>query len=174
MGMKTVRPGLSSQLADMCLRLLGLTFLALGILKLHGLFYPETTMSEYLDLSNPIFSFLSNRVVLLGAAIAEICVGAGCLSPNADFRARSGSLLWLSAVTLAYKALLVVAKYEGPCGCLLGLNRFLPLSTSTQNGIADVIVIVTFVVSLALLLAACWKRRGAGRIPLAEASPSSR
>lgn len=157
--MKTIEPSFCSQVADVCLRLLGLLFLILGVLKLHGLFYPEATMREYLGLSNPILSFLPNRAVVLGAALAEIGVGMCSISTKIALGARSGLLLWLSFTTLAYKVLLALVKYDGPCGCLLGTNRFLPLSPSTQSLVADVIVLGTLLASLLLLMYAQWSKR---------------
>ncbi len=170
--MRTIGPSFCSQVADVCLRLLGLIFLVLGVLKLHGIFYPEDTMWEYLGLSNPILSFLPNRAVLLGAALAEIGVGICNVSPKIALDARSSLLLWFSSTTLAYKVMLALVKYDGPCGCLFGINRFIPLNTSTQSLISDIIVIVTFLVSLPLLVYAWWSKRADSHRAFAEISSS--
>lgn len=157
--MKNTEPSLCSRAADMCVRLLGLIFLALGVLKMHALFYPEGAMREYLGIGNPILSFVPNRIVLLAAAFGEIMVGIYSYSRKSTLVMRSGLLLWFSFTALAYKLLLALVQYHGPCGCLLGINRFIPLSIGTQNWLADIIGIAAFLVSLPLFAYAFWRKR---------------
>lgn len=128
---------------------LGVLTAFIGIIKLHGLLFPAPEMREYLRLSNPIFFFLSNRIVLFAAALTEIGVGSFALrSSHYSLRTRSGLLVWACVIALAYKLGLAVVHYKGPCGCLLGLNRFLPLTIGHQKALADVILISTLVLSL--------------------------
>lgn len=152
-------PRTSSRIADAVLRLLGLIFFLLGALKLHGVLFPADTAREYLGLANPILYVLPNRVVLLAAALAELSVGKVVFSAKNSLSARSCLLLWLSGTTLTYKVLLVLVRYHGPCGCLFGVNRFLPLSPAMQRWIADTVVLATIFVSMAVFLYARRLRR---------------
>lgn len=128
---------------DTVFRACGLLFLVLGCLKLHGVIIPEETFSSYLALSNPLVFFLSNRAVLSLAGIAEITVGGIVLRRGIVPQQRAAILLWLSAVTLLYRFLLRFIDYHGPCGCLYGINRVLPLTTNQQRIMADILLIVT-------------------------------
>lgn len=149
------KPRTSFRLADLLIRVVSLLYLSIGLLKLHGLAFPADTMGVYLGLSNPIVFFLTNRVILAAAALVEVIVGLAGLNLKLPLNLRAGFLFWLCIVAFAYKIGLAIVDYKGPCGCLLGLNRFLPLSVGTQKSLADIILIVTVFVSLAVLIY-CW------------------
>jgi len=123
-------------------RLFGLLLLALGTLKLLDLMFPSPKLLEYLSLANPILSLFSNRSVLFAASFVEICVGCYLLTSRQHVAIHSGLLLWLVVVALCYRIGLAAVHYKGPCGCLLGINRFMPLSTATQTVLAEVILLL--------------------------------
>ena len=129
------------------LRACGLFFLILGLLKIHGVVYPDSEFSAYLALSNPICVFLSNRAVFSVASLTEISVGVYCVRSR-YVRYRAAALLWLSACMLLYRFLLGFIKYDGPCGCLYGLHHLLPMTTGMQRELADCFVLFTLVCSV--------------------------
>lgn len=139
-------------MADKLIRLLGLFFLGLGVLELHAILFPDTVAAEYLKIRNPIVFFVPNFYVLTLAGAVEVFVGFNGLRGGNSLRWRAGLLLWLSCATIAYKVALIFVRYKGPCGCLLGINRFLPLSPSTQGTIADSLILSSFVISLLVLI----------------------
>jgi hypothetical protein len=105
-----------------------------------------------LGLANPIVFFLTNRTVLSLAAAAEIAVGAHALRSITPVSLRAAPLMWLACCALVYKVGLALVHYKGPCGCLLGINRFLPLRPGAQRWVSDVIVVVAVIVSVAVLI----------------------
>jgi hypothetical protein len=153
------QPGLAYSSADKLMRLLGALYLSLGVLKVQGLAFPESTLEEYLRLPNPVLFFLSNRAVLGIGALLEVFIGTYGLRSHHTLTARAGLLLWLAGSSILYKIALVFVRYKGPCGCLLGVNRFLPLRMGTQREIADYITIGTLLATLSVLLGAWWLRR---------------
>ena len=142
----------STIVANGILCVFGILYTSLGILKLHGLIFPEDTMREYLRLSNPVIFFLANRTVLGFAALVEILVGMFVLRKGETVFARSGFLLWVTLAATAYRSALAHVHYNGPCGCLLGINRFLPISAKTQRSVADIILVATIVVAMVMLI----------------------
>ncbi len=125
-------------------RTLGGVLLALGNLKLVGLMERD----GFLVLPNPIFAPLTNAVVVGLAGVAEIVVGVLALGVRKPV-AGGWLLLWLGTSVLAYRAGLALVGYKGPCGCLVGLNRVVPLPTAVQQELADYVV-------LAMLAASTW------------------
>ena len=120
-----------------------------GICKALGLLWPTTEgMEEYLRLANPILPFLKNRVIIAAAALAEISVGTYALNNKPNLAGRSGALLWIASMTGAYKIALFYVNYHGPCGCLLGLNKFLPMTPSHQRLMADALLVAIFLIML--------------------------
>lgn len=132
-------------------RITGLLYLCLGVLKLHGILFPQETMSEYLSFANPVIFIVSNWSVLCIAATIEVFIGF-CAWQNTSLRERSAMLLWLASSMLVYKIALIFVEYKGPCGCLFGINRFIPLATGTQRWIADIVTLYTLLLSASILL----------------------
>lgn len=132
------------------IRCCGGVILTLGTLKLLGTFTPTDEMRTYVGLSNPIFTFVSNGFVFIIAALIEIAVGWFCLTSKSIISGAS-ILLVLCFSLIFYKIALIFVKYEGPCGCLFGINRFIPISTSKQRLIADIISIAILLVSITVL-----------------------
>jgi hypothetical protein len=137
---------------DICvryiIRLFGLTYFVLGLLKLHGLLFPVDAMVDYLGMPNPILFFFTNQMVLITAAFIEIPVGLFILISKRELRTLAGVLLWITAIAICYKFGLAAVHYKGPCGCLLGINRFLPISTATQKSLSDIILVAALIASL--------------------------
>ena len=121
------KPRVAAVVAEQMIRLLALLYLCIGILKLHSLFFPQTVMAQYLRMPNPIFVYLTNHTILMLAAVAEIAVGVYASVSRDSLLWRSAAMLWLTAAAFAYKLCLAAVHYTGPCGCLLGINRFLPI-----------------------------------------------
>lgn len=142
--------------SDILIRTLSALFLCLGVLKLHGIVFPQDTLREYLGIANPIVSFLPNRVVLVVGALAEIVVGTYGIRNSERLSWRAGILLWLALVMVAYRISLLFVHYTGPCGCLLGVNRFLPLRIGTQRAIADMIIVVAILACIFVLALSRW------------------
>jgi len=142
--------------SDLLIRALSALFLCLGILKLHGIVFPQDTMREYLGIANPIVSFLPNRVVLVVGALVEIVIGTYGLRNSERLSWRAGCLLWLALVMVSYRISLLFVHYTGPCGCLLGVNRFLPIRIGTQRAIADMIIVVSILASIFVLALSRW------------------
>ena len=141
---------------SLTVRLLGFIFVCLGALKLQGILFPEGAVMEYLGLTNPIVFFLSNRTVLSLAAIVEVIIGIVAVRGQRPVSIRAGMLLWLALATLAYKTGLTLVHYHGPCGCLLGINRFLPLRAGTQRWVADFIILFTIIAASWVLIYEHW------------------
>lgn len=127
---------------------LGFIFFVLGTMKLHGLFFSDGHYSVYLTLSNPVFPFISNRVVLGSAALLEIWVGYMLIAGKGRPFRGGGLLLWMCVVILAYRFLLRFIDYQGPCGCLFGINILLPLDEMQQRTLSDFVVIIGFFAGL--------------------------
>jgi hypothetical protein len=151
-GAKGANISIGGFMADKVIRLLGLLFLGLGVLKLQAIVFPDIVWAEYLKIRNPIFFFVPNFYVFTLAGAAEVFVGINGLRGGSSLRWRAALLLWLSCATIAYKIALVFVHYKGPCGCLLGINRLLPLSISMQRTIAEALIISSLVVSLSVLI----------------------
>lgn len=134
------------------IRFFALIYFVLGILKLHGILSPQEVMIEYLRLPNPIFSFLTNEMVLGFASALELFTGGYVLFSKNTNLFRSSMLLWLACITLFYKASLVVVHYKGPCGCLLGISRLLPISVSLQRSLSDLFLILSTFCLTAIVL----------------------
>lgn len=139
--------------ADSLIRVLCLLFFLLGILKFHGLMFPSEAMREYLSLANPLLFFFSNRWVLYATALIEIVIGVcGLGGKDVSLTYRTGLLLWFTIVATAYKLSLILMHYQGPCGCLLGINKFLPMSTTAQRSLTNTLLVVTALASIFVLL----------------------
>lgn len=127
---------------------LGFIFFVLGAIKLHGVSFSDGHYSVYLALSNPLFPFVSNRVVLGGAALLEIGVGYMLITGKGRPFRGGVVLLWMCVVILAYRFLLRFIDYQGPCGCLFGINNLLPLDEMQQRTLSDFVVLTGFFVGL--------------------------
>jgi hypothetical protein len=134
------------------MRVTGLVLCCLGLLKFHGLLFPDLMATEYLRVANPIFFVLPNRWVLALAAVLETYVGLLAMKAGYPVSLRAGLVLWLSLATVAYKAGLVLVRYEGPCGCLLGFNRFLPMTMRTQKLVITILLPALIILSSSILI----------------------
>lgn len=135
-----------SCICDGAMKVLGIILLVLGILKFHGLLFErDAYTASYLSFHNPFFGFLTNRPVLAIAASLEIFVGWHVLCHRGLFTA--SLLLWFSGLVVLYKVGLASIQYHGPCGCLFGVNTFLPFTAHEQRTISEFIIIATFVIS---------------------------
>jgi hypothetical protein len=144
---------------DSTLSVFSFFYLCLGGLKLLGVTFAATAAQQaYLLLPNPIMFFLPNRAVLGVAAVLEICVGVYGLQPKRPVSRRAGLLLWLAAATIFYKMALVVVQYQGPCGCLYGINMLIPLRPDVQRWVADVISLSALLASVSALVCSSWQR----------------
>ena len=104
----------------------------LGHLKLLGLL----ERNDFLVLTNAIFAPLTNVTIVGIAGLVEIAVGLVALVSRKQLTG-AWLLLWLSCGMMAYKLGLALVGYKGPCGCLLGITRLVPLPTGLQREIAD-------------------------------------
>lgn len=125
--------------------------LLLGTLKLLGSFVPTEVDRTYVRLSNPIFPFLSNQTVFFVASLAEIATGWFCMLGR-NVLLRSFGLLWFAIGALGYKVLLIFVNYSGPCGCLLGVNRLIPMSPKLQRTVADSMLATIFLVAAVIFV----------------------
>jgi hypothetical protein len=162
---KTQRSNLHAVISDGLIGSLSLILLCLGIAKMLGVIYPADDQQAYLQLPNPIFQIVSNRVVLFGAAACEMCVGMYGLRFDKSPRSRAGLMLWIASATLMYKVSLVFVGYNGPCGCLVGLTRLIPLNPGRQRWIADIIIAATLVISISILASGFLLRNGITKLP---------
>lgn len=139
----------------------GAFLLLLGNLKLVGLMERDA----FLALPHAIFAPLTNVTVVGLAGVTEIAVGVlvlVCRKPVAG----AWLLLWLCTGMLAYKVGLALVGYNGPCGCLVGLNRLIPLPTAVQQEVADYLGLGILGVSLWVIVCR-WIR---DRAPAPQAS----
>jgi hypothetical protein len=143
------------RIADAAIRGMGLLFLALGALKFHGIMLARDTWAAYVHLPDAIFSFFPNSTIFTLAALCELVIGMRCLR-HGRLAVRASLLLWFAGGAFVYKIGLIFVKYSGPCGCLFGINRFLPLSTSRQRWISDIILVITVIISLAVIVYDRW------------------
>jgi len=128
--------------------------LLLGQLKIFGLL----EKNPYFSLSNPVFPFLSNGLVTFLAAAVEIGIGLWIIS-TLRYIVGAWLILWLSSGLFLYKLALGLIKYEGPCGCLLGLTRLIPMTPQRQRFVASELAAAMFVSSLLILLHHWWTHR---------------
>lgn len=132
----------------------GWVFVVLGILKLSGIILADSFNQTYLSLANPVFPVFTNRLVLAVGAMIEVGLG-WFISRKSQSSFRPLMLVWLCLVILAYRFLLGFVDYEGPCGCLFGINRLLPLSVPLQRALADFLVLGGLATGV---LATPWRR----------------
>lgn len=136
---------------DWALKVFGGVFVALGILKLHGLIFESNHLvSDYLGFPNPIFSVLTNWTVLALAACAELLVGWQVLRRHG--LGRAALLLWFCGAAILYKIGLIYVHYRGPCGCLFGIDSILPLPTGKQRTVSNFILLMTFLFAVITLV----------------------
>jgi hypothetical protein len=140
-------------ICDVTMRGFGLLFCLLGLLKLHGLAFPDMVGQSYLLLPNALFSFISNRTVVAAAAAMELAIGFYCLKDK-PLIGKAGFMSWFVVCSLAYRYSLRLINYTGPCGCLLGVNRFLPMTIKTQRILADYILGAAAAACVGVLLVA--------------------
>lgn len=126
----------------------------LGQLKIFGLL----EKNPYFSLSNPLFPFLPNGLVTFFAAAVEMGIGIWIIS-TLRYIMGAWLILWLSSGLFLYKLALALIKYEGPCGCLIGLTRIIPMTPQRQRLIASDLVAAMFVSSLLILLHHWWTHR---------------
>lgn len=134
------------------IRLFGVIYVALGLLKLHNLSFPRDVTLEYLHLANPIFPVATNQVILMFAGVVELIAGFFLVFFKGPLKTVSYTLLWLVGITFAYKIGLLIIQYKGPCGCMLGINKLLPISMATQKWLSDIILIAALITSVVSLL----------------------
>ncbi|HEY3760933.1 MAG TPA: hypothetical protein VGN23_04235 [Verrucomicrobiae bacterium] len=140
-------------MANTAIQLISLTFILLGFLKFLAIVFPKTIeIEDFLKFGNAIFPFIPNAYLLAAAAIVEVLVGWFCLQRKNSLLLRSIFILWFSAAVLLYEMGLVMIRYRGPCGCLLGINRIIPIQVSTQNALAQDIIIASFLITSAVMI----------------------
>ena len=155
---KEANPAKNPRLAEVGIRGISLLFLLLGLLKLHGVMMAQGTFATFLQLPNPIVSFVSNGSVVSLAAVAEILIGyRGLRAGSLTFR--GSLLLWFVGGALLYKVALIYVNYRGPCGCLFGINKILPLSAGQQRSLSDLILFLTAVIASTAILYDRWLKR---------------
>jgi hypothetical protein len=133
------------------IRLLGLLFCLIGVLKLHTLIFPDTALKEYLALPNPLF-IIPNKYLLLVAALVEIIVGFVTFRCLLTPKRIALLILWFSLAALAYKVSLALVHYEGPCGCLLGIHKLIPVSMKMQKWFTDILLLFSILVSILVII----------------------
>jgi hypothetical protein len=85
-----------------------------------------------LGVANPLLDFLSNRQVLVVAAVVEIAVAWVLLSAQSN-RSRAFYLSWIVAVFISYRGGLWLIRAPEPCGCLGSIGQWLGISDAATN-----------------------------------------
>jgi hypothetical protein len=94
--------------------------------------------AKVLDLADPMFRFLSIRLVLLFAVVLELFVAATLLLKP---RARASLwVLWLCLIFLWYRISLMVLGYEQPCKCLGQTLDWLGFNEAVSDGVSKIIL----------------------------------
>ena len=88
---------------------------------------------------NPLFSFLTNRQVMLIAAILEVVVVYCAVFSDQLDRGLWG-VGWLGTVFFAYRAGLWGVGYSAPCSCLGGFTEAIGLPQDMPNVIMEVVL----------------------------------
>ena len=88
---------------------------------------------------DPLFTFLSLRAMMWGAAFMELILLYFVLRwPHK--REVYLSVLWVCLIFVAYKTALTLLGYTGPCKCLGNVDEWLHLSTATIQIITSCII----------------------------------
>jgi len=109
-------------------------------------------------LPDPLFSFLSTRVMLLGAIMMEITVGIILLKA---WNTRVGvlSVLWLNSVFIAYRAAMSIIGYREPCWCFGRMYHWLGVKRELLDRAAIFILLYMTIGSLCCLVWRSWNKR---------------
>lgn len=128
---------------------------------MHGLLTTPARLNGWLDHSNPLFPFVTNRGVLFLVAWTEVLVGLVAWAKRLPLVIRAGALLCFACVLIGYQFLLVWVRYDGPCGCTFGINPGVPVPPLVQQILRDGTPPATVLLTSGLLWVHSRKRRRA-------------
>jgi hypothetical protein len=136
-----------------------------ALFKLNGAAYEVGVLT----LANPIVLFLTNRQVLLVAAMVEAAVGVALIRSKSDW-VRTYYLSWLVILFATYRAWMVYLGIGEPCRCLGSVGQWIGISTRAADRLS--LALLGYLTLCAVLLwstlarAALINRRNAGPLPL--------
>lgn len=84
-----------------------------GVSKTIGLQKPAAFLSN----PNSVFSFLSNKQLILGASFVEVSIGILLLASVFELANRTKMLLWIASLFAIYRSILLISKEPEPCRC---------------------------------------------------------
>jgi hypothetical protein len=93
----------------------------------------------YLVLPDPLFPFIDNRGMMIGAALLEVFVGL-LLFSRAPMRGKLLVIFWLGCLFASYRTGLRLVPYSPPCGCLGFLTEWLGIPRIAADMAGDVII----------------------------------
>jgi hypothetical protein len=102
----------------------GLILAVTALGKLAGVFTDVPALSE----PEPLLTFVTNRQIILLAAILELAILACLFSKRLHLTIKLLSVAWISTVFLAYRLSLWSIGYHGTCGCLGHITEALGIS----------------------------------------------
>lgn len=121
--------------------------------------------AEILKMPDPLFTDLSNRTLLVLAAVMELSVVVYICRSNVSYLRRIGAIVWIATVFLSYRFGLIYTGNRGGCKCLGNIGDSLRLSPAALDLVASSILAYLLLGSLILFVRASrleWKQ---GLIP---------
>ena len=100
---------------------------------------------------DPLFTFCSNRQVLVLAAVLEVAVVWLLMRPSTD-RAKLVGILWLCLVFATYRLGLVWIGFRGYCRCMGSMSEWLHISPEITDAISKGILCVMMIGAVVLLI----------------------
>ena len=110
----------------------GILLLLTGIAKLISI----TGSARIPDTSDPVFTFLNARQMLLIASVLEIAIGGLALLGRAEIQTRLLWISWLASLFGLYRAGLWLVDHKMPCKCLGGALDWAGLSDSALRNLS--------------------------------------
>lgn len=128
------------------LLLAALLLLVTAVPKLAAVFGPGRGLQS----PDIVFPFLTNRWVLLIAAIAELSVFTVCVLSRSSL-IRSFSIAWLASMFTFYRVGLWIKGAKTTCGCLGLATSWLKISRPVAESIVELILVYLLIVSYGAL-----------------------
>lgn len=124
-----------------------------GIIKLLSI----AQTRSFLDLEDPVFSFLTERQLLSAVAVMEISIAGAVFAKRAD-DISSALVAFQGLSFLGYRIALNIMDYHRPCQCLGGLLDQFGLTVKQLTLISDTLFLYLLIGSVFLFLSDLQRR----------------
>jgi hypothetical protein len=120
-----------------------------GVSKTMGLQKPAAFLSN----PNSVFSFLSNKQLILGASFVEVSIGILLIASVFELASRTKMLFWIASLFAIYRSILIISKEPEPCRCFGQIFDLFHLDDSMVNFITNSAFLFLWIPSGLLVIA---------------------